>query len=339
MSSEIHGLLDNEDADEEDGPLSSATNRKESTEDSYPSKEGNVITRNKKTSLLLAAGFALVLIISTIIIVFIVRSSDKNIDEEGIPNNYTNNTNNTTNNTNNTTNNTNNTTNNTNTTIIAPHNDHNSYKVLVLPNQLRVVLISDPNATKAAAAIDINAGSFNDPPGVDGLAHFCEHMLFLGTKKYPDKSEYSNFLSRNGGYDNAYTSTQNTNYYFTVNLDALEEALDRFAQFFIAPLFTENSTYAEMNAVNSEYDKDLNDPGWKMWQLLKNVSNPQHPFSRFNIGSIGTLNISGIRDRLIKYYESSYSANQVRMYVYTYIILYCSICDCPSKNPHSLHQN
>ena len=289
MSSELRGLLDNEDADEEDGPLSSTTNKKESTEDSFPSKEGNVITRNKKTSLLLAAGIALVLIISTIIIVFIVRSSDKNIDEEEVSNNNT---------------------------IIAPLNDHNSYKVLVLPNQLRVVLISDPHPTKAAAAIDVNAGSFNNPPGVDGLAHFCEHMLFLGTKKYPDKSEYSNFLSRNGGYDNAYTSTQNTNYYFAVNLDALEEALDRFAQFFIAPLFTENSTYAEMNAVNSEYDKDLNDPGWKMWQLLKNVSNPKHPFSRFSVGSIETLNISDIRDRLIKYYKSSYSANQVCMYIH-----------------------
>ena len=298
MSSELRGLLDNENADEEEVPFtgSSKSSRTETLEDFETSKEGNVITQNKRTSFLLAASIVLVLVICTIVIFIIVRNSDKDVEQNVVcqPKNFTDHDNN---------------------TIVAPLNDHSSYKVLTLSNQLRVVLISDPNATQSAAAIDVNAGSFNDPVGVKGLAHFCEHMLFLGTKKYPDKSEYSNFLSANGGYDNAYTSLENTNYYFAVNLDALEEALDRFAQFFIAPLFIENSTYAEMNAVNSEYDKDLNDPGWKFYQLLKHVSNPQHPFSRFTIGSIGTLNISDIRQRLIKYYNTSYSANQVCMYI------------------------
>lgn len=290
MTSELRGLLDNEDAEDEEGPFSKPSpprRRQEVEEEEHIGpKKGNIIARNKITSLLLVTGVLLVLIISAVVIYFVVQSSDKDIGEADTQNDS-------------------------NNTIVAPKNDKSSYKVLVLPNKLRVVLISDPDATEAAAAIDVNAGSFNDPVGVDGLAHFCEHMLFLGTKKYPGKSEYSNFLSANGGYDNAYTSTQNTNYYFAVNLDALQEALDRFAQFFIAPLFTENSTYGEMNAVNSEYDKDLNDPGWKQWQLLKNVSNPQHPFSRFNVGSIGTLNISDIRDRLMTYYHTSYSANQV----------------------------
>ena len=286
MSSELHGLLDNEDGDEEEGSFTkqSKSSRREILEDPQTLKEGNPITRNKRTSLFLAVSIALVLIICAIVIFIIVRNSDKDIEQNAMDNDNT---------------------------IVAPLNDHSSYKVLTLSNQLRVVLISDPDATQSAAAIDVNAGSLNDPVGVDGLAHFCEHMLFLGTKKYPDKSEYSNFLSANGGYDNAYTSVEHTNYYFAVNLDALEGALDRFAQFFIAPLFLENSTFAEMNAVNSEYDKDLNDPGWKFFQLLKNVSNPQHPFSRFTIGSIGTLNISDIRQRLIEYYNTSYSANQV----------------------------
>ena len=303
MSSELRGLLDNEDAEDEEGPFSKSSpprrkqevREEEEEEQHITSKRGNVITRNKITSVLLVTGIVVVLIVSAVVVYFIVQGADKDVGEG-------------------------NTTSDDSNTIIAPQNDHSSYKVLVLPNQLRVVLVSDPNATEAAAAIDVNAGSFNNPAGVDGLAHFCEHMLFLGTKKYPGKSEYSSFLSANGGYDNAYTSTQNTNYYFAVNLDALEEALDRFAQFFIAPLFTANSTYAEMNAVNSEYDKDLNDPGWKAWQLLKNVSNPQHPFSRFSVGSIGTLNITDIRDRLIKYYNTSYSANQVCLYNYTVYI-------------------
>lgn len=285
MSLELRGLLDNKDTDEEEGPFTdpSVASKKQNAE---VSEKGNIITRNKITSLLLAIGIVLVLVISVVIIFFIAHNSGKKNATENITTN--------------------------DGIIIAPLNDHRSYKVLVLPNnQLRVVLISDSNVTEAAAAMNVNAGSFNDPMEVDGLAHFCEHMLFLGTKKYPDKSEYSNFLSTNGGYDNAYTDMQNTNYYFSVNLDALEEALDRFAQFFIAPLFNKNSTFGEMKAVNSEYDKDFNSPGWKFFQLTKNVSNPQHPFSRFSIGSIETLNLNNITDILIKYYTSSYSANQV----------------------------
>jgi len=283
MSSEIRGLLDNEGADDDDAPFIDPSPKKKKV-DIIPDtpKQGNIFTRNKLSTLLLIAGIITVLIVSTVAVFFIVRNSDKDVESTA-----------------------------TDQIVIKPKNDNRCYKTITLSNQLRVLLISDPQATEAAAAMDVNAGSFNDPIEVDGLAHFCEHMLFLGTQKYPDKSEYSNFLTTNGGYDNAYTSSQNTNYYFSVNTDSLEGALDRFAQFFIAPLFTANSTYGEINAVNSEYDKDLNDPGWKLWQLLKNVSNPKHPFSRFNIGSIRTLNRTDIRNRLFKYYNSSYSANQV----------------------------
>ena len=283
MSSEVHGLLADDGGDDEDAQFTDPSPKKRRV-DITPAtlKEGNIFTRNKFTSVLLIAGIITVLIVSAVVLFFIVRHSDK--DPESTD---------------------------TSQIVVKPQNDKRLYKTLVLPNQLRVLLISDPQATEAAAAMDVNAGSFNDPIEVDGLAHFCEHMLFLGTKKYPDESEYSNYLSTNGGYDNAYTSSQNTNYYFSVNTDMLEGALDRFAQFFIAPLFTANSTYGEINAVNSEYDKDLNDPGWKQWQLLKSVSNPQHPFSRFNIGSIGTLNRTDIREQLFKYYNNSYSANQV----------------------------
>jgi len=52
---------------------------------------------------------------------------------------------------------------------------------------------------RAAAAMDVHVGHFSDPDGIPGLAHFCEHMLFLGTKKYPDEASYSNFLSAHGG--------------------------------------------------------------------------------------------------------------------------------------------
>lgn len=69
-----------------------------------------------------------------------------------------------------------------------------------------------------------------DPQELQGLAHFTEHMLFYASKKYPKEDEYSKFVSDHGGHTNAWTSAENTNYQFTVNWDALEKTLDRFAQ-------------------------------------------------------------------------------------------------------------
>ena len=45
----------------------------------------------------------------------------------------------------------------------------------------------------------VASGSLNDPAGTDGLAHFCEHMLFLGTRKYPEENHYSKFIKMHGG--------------------------------------------------------------------------------------------------------------------------------------------
>ncbi len=59
-------------------------------------------------------------------------------------------------------------------------------------------------------------GSLEDPEDLAGLAHFCEHMLFLGTEKYPSENEYQSFLQQHSGSSNAYTSGCHTNYYFDV---------------------------------------------------------------------------------------------------------------------------
>lgn len=71
------------------------------------------------------------------------------------------------------------------------------------------------------------AGSLSDPENISGLAHFCEHMLFLGTEKYPKENEYSQFLSEHAGSSNAFTSGEHTNYYFDVSHEHLQGALDR----------------------------------------------------------------------------------------------------------------
>jgi len=71
--------------------------------------------------------------------------------------------------------------------IRKPPCDERAYRYIKLPNQLQVLLVSDPTADKAAASMDVAVGHACDPPELPGLAHFLEHMLFLGTRKYPDE--------------------------------------------------------------------------------------------------------------------------------------------------------
>lgn len=86
---------------------------------------------------------------------------------------------------------------------------------------------------------------------LQGLAHFCEHLLFMGTEKYPKENDYNQYLAEHSGFSNAFTGVENTNYYFEVGHEYLEGALDRFAQFFIAPLFSASCTERELKAVDS----------------------------------------------------------------------------------------
>ena len=67
--------------------------------------------------------------------------------------------------------------------IIKPNNDTRQYRGLVLANQLRVVLVSDPTTDKSAGSLSVKVGSLADPWEFQGLAHFLEHALFLTTKK------------------------------------------------------------------------------------------------------------------------------------------------------------
>ena len=85
--------------------------------------------------------------------------------------------------------------------------------------------------------MNVNIGSDNEPTKIPGLAHFLEHMLFMGSEKYRIESEFNDFISKNGGNFNAYTDIENTNFHFSIQNSALETALDIFAHFFIDPIF------------------------------------------------------------------------------------------------------
>ncbi|KAK9921921.1 hypothetical protein M0R45_030414 [Rubus argutus] len=206
--------------------------------------------------------------------------------------------------------------------ILKARTDKREYRRIVLPNSLQVLLISDPETDKCAASMDVSVGSFSDPDGLEGLAHFLEHMLFYASEKYPLEDSYSKYITEHGGRTNAFTASEHTNYYFDINPDGFEEALDRFAQFFIKPLMSADATTREIKAVDSENQKNLLSDGWRMNQLQKHLSVVDHPYHKFSTGNWDTLEVrpksKGLdtRHELIKFYEEYYSANLMHLVIY-----------------------
>ena len=188
--------------------------------------------------------------------------------------------------------------------------DKSEFRTLILENGVRVYLLSDPNFNVSAGSMVVETGSLENPSDREGLAHFLEHMLFLGTEKYPDVDEYSTYLRNFGGYSNAYTASDHTNYQFQVLPDGFEGAIDRFAQFFISPLFTPEYTAREVNAVNSEHQKNIMSDGWRQHRITSQFVKKGHPAQKFATGSLETLgDISS--EELIEFYNNHYSANRM----------------------------
>eukprot|EP00102_Acyrthosiphon_pisum_P023885 XP_016661095.1 PREDICTED: insulin-degrading enzyme-like [Acyrthosiphon pisum] len=199
--------------------------------------------------------------------------------------------------------------------------DLRDYRALKLKNGLKVLLISDPDTDNSAASLAVAVGSLNDPKALPGLAHLCEHMLIMGTKTYPGENEFSQFIAQNGGYYSAYTAIDHTNYYCSSKTDELRPLLDRFSRFFLEPLFTASSALKEINAIDSEHEKNKTDDNWRLEQLKRSLSVPNHPFNMFGTGTKQTLwdipkkKKKKISHKLLEFHSKWYSSNLMNLAV------------------------
>ena len=100
--------------------------------------------------------------------------------------------------------------------INIPNNDLRKYGYGILDNKIKYVLVNDDKIDESSVCVSVKTGSINDPLEYQGLAHFLEHMLFLGSKKYPKEDYFDSELKANGGYSNAWTDNFETVYYFSV---------------------------------------------------------------------------------------------------------------------------
>lgn len=199
--------------------------------------------------------------------------------------------------------------------ITVSPNDQRQYKTLTLPNKIDVILVSDPASEKSAVALSVGAGMLQDPMSQQGLAHYLEHMLFMGTERYPDPAEYAGFMSQHNGAYNAYTWLDITNYMFEINNNVYDEGLDRFSDFFKSPKFYPEYSDKERSAVNAEQSMRKENDFLGQFELTRRMFG-NHPSNRFLAGSLESLSDkpdSKLHAEMLKYYGSYYSANNMKL--------------------------
>uniref|UniRef100_A0A669D404 Nardilysin b (N-arginine dibasic convertase) n=1 Tax=Oreochromis niloticus TaxID=8128 RepID=A0A669D404_ORENI len=153
-----------------------------------------------------------------------------------------------------------------------------------------------------SAALCIGVGSFSDPDELPGLAHFLEHMVFMGSEKYPAENGFDAFLKKHGGSDNASTDCERTIFQFDVQRKHFRDALDRWAQFFICPLMIEDAVDREVEAVDSEFQLARPSDSHRKEMLFGSLAKPGHPMGKFCWGNAQTLKHEP-REKQINTYE------------------------------------
>ena len=252
--------------------------------------------------------------------------------------------------------------------IKRPVLDKRQYRLIKLPNDLRVLLISDPelaaanddvdakaeaaeadenedededededgeeedgedededdeedegSGKKAACALCVGVGSLSDPTGLDGLAHYVEHAVFMGSAGYPTENGWSAFLAEHGGEDNGETGADHTCCYFEIAPEQLRPAIDRFVDFLAAPSLNLASAQREVKAIESEFQQARQEDGNRHSQLLSHLTAEGHPFHRFMWGDTRSLEqrpaAAGIdmAEKLRDFHSTYYSSRLMSM--------------------------
>lgn len=197
---------------------------------------------------------------------------------------------------------------------------HRSYKYVKLENGLRTLLISDPECRATAAAVCVGAGSHSDLDELPGLAHFCEHMLFMGTNEFPNPLDFWTKLTSMGGNTNAYTMGDYTCVHFEVSMFdtlvgeelGLNYLMKNFSSFFRKPMFVETYMNMEVKSIDDEHQGNIVNDEKILYHGLRLLSSEEHPFHRFGTGTKATLSSKSTREYMIEYYENNFvSENMV----------------------------
>jgi zinc protease len=153
-----------------------------------------------------------------------------------------------------------------------------------LQNGMQVLVIPDHRAPVVTQMVWFKVGGVDDPPGVSGLAHFFEHMMFRGTKAVPG-DEYSQTIAKNGGDENAFTTHDFTAFYEQIASDRLKLAMDLEADRMANLDLSDDSVSTERDVVLEERRMRVdNNPQALLGEQVAAALHLSHPYGRPVIG-------------------------------------------------------
>ncbi len=183
------------------------------------------------------------------------------------------------------------------------------YSSFNLSNGLRVLLVPMKGVESATVLGMVGVGSRYEAPGQEGLAHFCEHMLFKGTKKYPTKKDLALAVEKIGAEYNGATYQEYTLYYIKSAAKDLELSLDIISQMLIYPLLKQSEVEVERGVILEELHMYEDLPPFKAEMELFKLLYPHHPLGKNGIGSPKTINSFRSND-FLAFKERFYTADK-----------------------------
>jgi len=186
---------------------------------------------------------------------------------------------------------------------------------LTLPNGLQVSLCHAPRLKRCAASLRVAAGSHDVPPAWPGLAHFLEHLFFLGTERFPADEKLMTFVQRHGGQVNARTSERTTDFFFELPQPAFAQGLERLCEMLVHPRLTTADQLREREVLHAEFIAWSRDAESRyQLDVLAQVS-ALHPLRAFHAGNRYSLPVPrpSFQQALRDFYQHFYQAGQISL--------------------------
>ncbi len=183
-----------------------------------------------------------------------------------------------------------------------------------LDNGLEVVVIPDHRVPVVTHMVWYRVGSADEPPGVSGIAHFLEHLMFKGTEKNP-AGRFSEVLAKIGGQENAFTTADYTGYYQRVAREHLATVMEFEADRMTGLVLTDANVLPERDVVLEEFNMRVgNSPDARLGEQVAAALYLNHPYGRPVIGwkhEIEKLN----RGDALAFYRRFYTPNNAILVV------------------------
>lgn len=182
-----------------------------------------------------------------------------------------------------------------------------------LANGAELCAQRQPWAERSGLCLRVVAGSHDEPPAYPGLAHFLEHLLFLGSRDYPSDEGLMAFVQRHGGLVNASTQARHTDFVCELPAEHLSAALTRLLDMLSRPLLEADAQVREREVLHAEYRARSQDADSRIDHALGQALAAGHRCSEFLAGDRSTLVVESaeFQRALRDYHQRHYQARHM----------------------------